>query len=143
MTTTSITRQLLSINQRIKVTADLFGIHFPMRIEPCIYSITDKLAIAYTGGYWSLYKLSNGGFYMKPADDIVFEVICDNGFEGKLSADALGITACLYAYSHFSFSDNPALAEPCAPHFHLLREFMLEHKEARGILGAIDLILKT
>ncbi len=138
MTTTSITRQLLSINQRAQITASLFGIHFPMRIEPYIYGITGKLAFAYTGGYWSLYKLSNGGFYMKPADDIVFDVTCDNGFEGKLSADALGIAACLYAYSHFSFSSSPALAEPCAEQYHLLRDFMFEHAEAGAILRAID-----
>ena len=136
--TKAITRQLVSIDQRIKVTADLFGIYFPMRIEPYVYSIAAGLASDYTGGFWHFYTLSNRGFYMAPDDDKLFDVICDNGYEGKLSADALGITACLYAYSHLSFRDNLALAEPCAEHYHLLREYMLEHVEASAILRAID-----
>ena len=45
------------------------------------------------------YTLSNDGFYMAPSGDEVFHVACDNMFEGDISADALGITACLYAYT--------------------------------------------
>ncbi|HBE92830.1 MAG TPA: antirestriction protein, partial [Gammaproteobacteria bacterium] len=36
---------------------------------------------------------------MAPSDERIYHVTCDNMFEGDLSADALGITACLYAYS--------------------------------------------
>ena len=52
-------------------------------------------------------------------------------------ADALGITTCLYAYSHLSFSDG-RFARVCACHYHRLREFMLEHPEVAAILGATD-----
>jgi hypothetical protein len=55
-----------------------------------------------------------------------------------LSADALGITACLYAYSHLSFNRRDGLAELCAEQFHLLREYALDHPEAGGIMAAID-----
>jgi hypothetical protein len=75
---------------------------------------------------------------MAPCSDQLYQVSCDNGYEGKLSADALGITACLYAYSHLSFSSNQAFAEICANHYHLLRGYMLEHEEASKILAAID-----
>jgi hypothetical protein len=61
-----------------------------------------------------------------------------NGYEGNLSADALGITVYLYAYSNLSFSDIRDFAETCAEQFHLLRDYMLEHPEVQGILGAID-----
>jgi hypothetical protein len=44
----------------------------------------------------------------------------------------------LYAYSHLSFSDHEGFAATCANHYHWLRAFMLEHKEARHILKAID-----
>jgi len=91
----------------------------------------------YKGGYWEFYTLNNGGFFMAPADDRVFHVTCDNQFEGDLSADALGITACLYAYSNLSFSGG-SFARECARHYHLLREYMLEHPEVRAILGATD-----
>lgn len=137
-TTTNITRTLVSSNQRIQVAADIFGIHFPMRLEPFIYAITDKLAHDYNGGYWEFYTLSNGGFYMVPQSYLPFDVSCENGFEGKLSADALGITVCLYAYSHLSFGNHSRFTEICAQQYHWLREFMLGHDEAGSILQAID-----
>jgi hypothetical protein len=55
-----------------------------------------------------------------------------------MSADALGISSCLYAFSYISFTDNQALAELCARHFHLLREYALDHPEAVSIMAAID-----
>jgi len=138
MTHSIITCQQVSDKHRIKHTADLFGISFPLHIEPAIYSITSNIAAEYEGGYWEFYSLSNGGFYMAPSEDSQYQVSCENGYEGKLSADALGITACLYAYSHLSFSSNASFAEICANHYHLLRTYMLEHKEASVILSAID-----
>jgi hypothetical protein len=119
------------------ITERLFGIHFPLRMEPIVYGITDRMAEDYTGGYWEFFTISNGGFYMAPSDDRVYHVTCDNMFEGDLSADALGITACLYAYSHLSF-DNGGFAQECARHYHLLREYLMEHPEVRAILGATD-----
>ena len=55
-----------------------------------------------------------------------------------MTADALGITACLYAYSHLSFSDRAGFPETCARQYHLLRDYALEHVEAKCILAAID-----
>lgn len=138
MTITNITRTPVSSNQRIKYTADKFGIRFPLNIEPAIYAIAGNIAAEYSGAYWEFYSLSNGGLYMAPDLDKRYTVCCINGYEGLLSADALGITACLYTYSHLSFSSNAAFAEVCANHYHWLRAYMLEHAEARSILGAID-----
>lgn len=138
MCTTTITRERLVDNQRTSITAGLFGVHFPLLVEPLVYALTESMSREYRGGYWQFYRLSNGGFYMAPDSERYFPVACQNGYEGILSADALGITACLYAYSHLSFLDNPTLAEACAEQYHLLREYMLEQTEAEGILGAID-----
>ena len=138
MTRPQISRQQVSDKNRIQHTAALFGIHYPLNIEPAVYSITSNIATEYKGAYWEFYSLSNGGFYMAPCSDKAYKISCDNGFEGKLSADALGITACLYAYSHLSFTANPAFADICSNHYHWLREYMLEHKEASVILSAID-----
>ena len=109
-----------------------------MKLEPLIFNLTDHIADNYSGGYWDFYTLSNGGFYMSPCSDEPFNVSCENGFEGRLSADALGIMVCLYAYSHLSFSDKNGFDEVCAEHYHLLREFALDHDESRGIFSAID-----
>jgi len=138
MTRSQITRQQVDDKQRIQHTADLFGIHYPLNIEPAVYSITSNLASEYRGAYWEFYSLSNGGFYMAPCSNTHYQVSCDNGFEGKLSADALGITACLYAFSHLSFTANPAFADICSNHYQWLRAFMLKHVEASAILAAID-----
>jgi hypothetical protein len=55
-------------------------VHFPLKLEPVIYGITELMAHGYSGGYWEFYTLSNGGFYMAPAEDRVFHVTCDNVF---------------------------------------------------------------
>jgi len=132
-----ITSQLVADDQRIPLTARLFGIHFPVRLEPFVFGMAGTLAAGYHGGYWQFHALSNGGFYMAPRSDRNFNVACDNGFEGQLSADALGVVCCLYAYSHLSFGDG-AFAGTCAEHYHLLREYMFGHAEVRSILRAID-----
>lgn len=132
-----ITRKLVVTNQRVKITAGLFGLAFPMRLEPAIFSIAGNLAAEYDGGYWEFYTLSNGGFYMAPASEEQFSVSSQNGYEGSMSADALGATACLFSFSLLSFGDG-AFAEVCAGQYHLLREFALDHAEAGSIMQAID-----
>ena len=119
-----ITRICLNEKERIDHTAKLFGILFPLRLEPFIFDMAGRLSMDYQGGYWEMYQLSNGGFYMAPDEDIPFTVSSENGYQGTMSADAFGITICMYAFSHLSFSDNPELAETCAEQFHLLKEYM-------------------
>lgn len=124
--------------ERLEHIAHTFGPRFPLQIEPLAYVLTAELAPAYNGGYWEFYALSNGGFYMAPASDDDFAVICENGFVGTLSGDALGIAVCLHSFSHLSFSSNEDLAKMCTEHYHLLREFMMDHAEAGSILKATD-----
>ncbi len=132
----TIYRVKLNEDERINYPAYHFGDNFPFRIEPFIYNMARRLSNDYQGGLWIMYELTNGGFYMSPDSDTPFKVVCMNGYEGKMSADAFGITVCLYAYSHLSFSEE--LADVCGEQFHLLRDFALDHCEARKIFSAID-----
>jgi len=132
-----VTRELVPDDQRMAIVEKLFGMAFPLQLEPVVYGITDRMAEEYTGGYWDFYTLSNGGFYMAPAEDRVFHIKCQNMYEGDLSSDALGIVSCEFAYSNLSFSLSD-IAREYARHYHLLREYMVEHPEVREILGAID-----
>ena len=135
---TTIQRKTIPTSQRLRHTVTLFGAHFPLRLEPVVYTFADRLSEDYDGGYWTFYELSNGGFYMAPEVDTPFRVCCDNGFEGSLSGDALGVTVCLYAYSHLAFGNPSQFTETCAEQYHRLRDYALDHPEARGILAAID-----
>lgn len=132
----TIHRIQLNETERLNYTANHFGDNFPFRIEPFIFDMARNLSSDYTGGYWHMYELTNGGFLMCPDSDTSFHVTCMNGYEGILSADGFGLTVCLYAFSNLSFS--PALADVCAEQFHLLREFMFEHPECQVILAATD-----
>ena len=140
MTQTSllpVSRELVPEDQRMSVVERLFDMAFPLQLEPVVYGITDRMTEEYSGGYWDFYTLSNGGFYMAPADDRGFHVKCQNMYEGDPSADALGITSCLYAFSNLSFSLSD-IAREYARHYHLLREYSMDHAEVREILAATD-----
>lgn len=124
--------------QRLAYTAKLFGIRFPLYVESFVFDTAGSLCEAYSGGFWHFHALSNRGFYMAPDQAESFHLICTNGFEGDLSADAFGIAVCLYAYSHLSFSGDTDFAAICAQQYHWLRDFMMQHTDVRAILGAID-----
>jgi hypothetical protein len=109
-----------------------------LRLEPVIYGITERMAPDYHGGYWQFYTLDNGGFYMAPEGDQVYQVRCMNHWAGTLGAQALGISATLYGFSHCSFSPKKEVGQLFARHYHLLREFMFTHPEVASILRAID-----
>ena len=132
-----IKRTLIKEADRATHTADLFGVHFPLHFEPLVYATANSLSPDYKGGYWDFFALSNGGFYMAPTGDNRYHVVCENGFEGELLADAFGVTVCLYAYSQLSFS-GMLIADMCAQQYHWLREYVLEHPEVDGIMAATD-----
>jgi hypothetical protein len=74
---------------------------------------------------------------MAPHSDSQFNVSCENGFEGQLSGDAIGITACLYAYSHLSFSGKSGFDEICAQQYHWLRDTCLTMLKRRLSWGPL------
>jgi hypothetical protein len=82
------------------------------------------------------FELSNGGFYMAPNSGPYKFGVYSNGFEGTLSGDAAGITVCLFTFSHLSFQQPTE--DVFSRHFYALREFAMDHKEARSIFAAID-----
>ena len=133
-----ITKKLVTAQKRTSHTARLFGLNFPMRLEPVVYTITDRIAEDYLGGFWDFWELSNGGFYVSTRSDKYFNVCCDNGYDGAMSANALGITVCLNAYSNLSFGTESQFTHTCAQQYHWLRDYALDHDEARAIFRAVD-----
>lgn len=137
MTTNIITNNIVPEVDRMAIVDRLFGIAYVLKLEPAVFSIAEALSEEYRGGFWEFHELTNGGFYMAPRFDTELTLSCENGFEGKMSPDAFGITAMLYAYSELSFGDD-RLAQVCAEHYHLLREYAAQHPEAKLIHQAID-----
>jgi hypothetical protein len=81
-------------SERLPILPRHFGRHM-LTVEHAVYSFMRRLSSEYTGGYWIYVELSNGGFYMAPTHEAPVNVRVDtNGFEGPMSADAAGITAC-------------------------------------------------
>lgn len=113
MTTPTIINTTVPQSERMNIVDGLFGMAYMLKLEPAVFSIAEALAETYIGGYWEFHVLSNGGFYMAPRHDTKFTVSCDNGFEGKLSPNAFGITVCLYAFSELSFGGD-RMAQTCA-----------------------------
>jgi hypothetical protein len=108
---------------------------YMLTIEDAVYTFMRHLAQDYLGGYWHFYELSNGGFYMAPDCAPLDLRVNGNGFERQMSADAAGITACLFAFSHLSFRNQNGTF---SSHYYQLRDFALEHPEGAAILAAID-----
>ncbi len=137
MTANIITATLVPEASRMDVADRHFGIRFPLTVEPMIFQFATQIAETYTGGYWHFYTLSNDGFFMAPRIDGEFHVVPDNGYEGTLSAEALGITVCLYAYSNLSFGEG-RFGETCADLYQRLYGFAMQHSESPAIRAAID-----
>ncbi len=131
-----ITAREVPTARRIRHVAALFGVAFPLLLEPKVFGTASMLSPDYSGGHWRFVALSNGGFYMAP-DRERLSVVSPNGHRADMSGDAFGIAACLFAYSGLSFRGD-ALAVTCAEHFHMLREFAICHPEGGAILAVCD-----
>jgi hypothetical protein len=130
--------QPLSEGHRSAYTTLLFGSSFPLLVEPMVFTFAARLSVAYTGGLWQLYALSNGGFYMAPHGHVEFPVVSPMGLEGELSACAFGMTACLHAFDHLARVSSGRLAQACAEQYSLLRSHALDSAEAGSILESIS-----
>ena len=49
----TVTRELVPEDQRLVVIERLFGMAFPLQLEPVIYGITERMAEDYTAGIGS------------------------------------------------------------------------------------------
>jgi len=137
-----VSEQTLLASTKIEGDARINALpkHFPQSflvVENVVYSFAKKLCSAYSGARWEFYEISNGGFFMTPAlsAKLDVEVPFGNGYEGKMSADAFGVTVCLFAYSYMS-EMHPI--SDFAEYYWRLRDFAGNHAEAAAIFSAID-----
>jgi hypothetical protein len=130
-----ITSSVVPEELRLNVLPRYLGRHY-LTGESYVYDWAARLDRSYQGGLWHFFTLSNGGFYMAPADASRVHVRWHlNGYSDMMGADAFGIVVTLFALCH--------LAEKCGDdriigHYHSLRAFATQHVEAANILRAID-----
>jgi hypothetical protein len=124
----------VSDEERSRTLPRHFGANYII-VEDAIYSWMDQLSEQYSGGFWQFYELSNGGFYMAPTYEGLAVQVEGKGYQGRMSGDAAGIVACLFAFSHLSFRIRDDMF---ARHYQLLLPFAAEHREAGAIVAAID-----
>lgn len=107
-----------------------------LSFETGLYSKLRSITDDYDGGYWEMYELSNGSFYMAP--DVIQRLrlsIPTNGYEGEVSADAAGIIVSLFSLNVLCWI-RPS--EHLNDLYYGLRDYAAEHPEGVEIFGAID-----
>lgn len=114
----------------------LFGHRFFFKGETLLYTFMQWLSPGYLGGYWQFMETCRQPLYLVPTGQPRYRICCrTNGYEGEVSADAAGIIATLFTFSHLSFeAQNDHIAEA----FHRLRNHAGDHPEAAAIFSAID-----
>ncbi|MBB4000137.1 antirestriction protein [Aureimonas pseudogalii] len=127
---------IVADSRRMTFLPALFGPRRMVAGEATIYNVMGQLSPEYRGGLWDFLELDGKPLYMRHDGEGRIGIQWHgNGFEGIVSTDAAGIIACLLAFSSLSFDDPTDLM---ADAFHRLREFALDHPEARTIFRAID-----
>ncbi len=116
------------------------GIPQWITLEPRIFAWMDRFCTDYQGGIWQFYTLSNGGAFMAPEPDdgdddpwTLFNSMNSN--DAVMSAEAAGIAVCLLTYSHHACR---TMCSAMTGHYDRLRDYALQHAEARAILAIID-----
>lgn len=110
--------------------------------ENAVFNWMDRNALAYNGGFWDFYDLSNGGFYLQPPKG--YMITTPNGFMGDVTAQEAAIIVTLMMLSHFTFvTYEKGQQEDCeriSAYFHQLRDFIftLSPESQTKILNAID-----
>ena len=105
--------------------------------ERAVYQFMTWLAPDdYVGGLWHFHERDGQPLFLSPDADKRFRIFCEtNGYMGEVSAEAAGIIATLFAFSHLSFRyDDDELAEG----YGRLYEHAANHPEAAAIFQAID-----
>ncbi|HHR6503007.1 TPA: antirestriction protein [Providencia alcalifaciens] len=126
---------------RLKFLPSKLG-RYCIAFENAIYHWMTRNAVAYNGGYWDFYTLSNGGFYLQPTKG--YMLTSPNGFMDDVSAQEAGIIVTLMMLSHFSFvmyeKEHHEDCERISDYFHQLREFIftLSAESQSTIFRAID-----
>ncbi|RST86548.1 antirestriction protein [Aquibium carbonis] len=131
------TASLVPDERREDFLPTLFGLPLLIVAENTVYSLMERLSPHdYGGGFWDFYEYRGRPLFLAPTSKPRFRIICEtNDYEGEVSAEAAGIIATLFAFSHLSFRFNSDLL---AQGYGRLHSYCAGHPEASEIFQAID-----
>ncbi len=124
-------------NCRPQFLPALFGHSLLIVAENTVYTILERLSpLDYGGGFWEFYENEGHPLYMAPKTDRRFRITGDiTMYRGEVSADAAGIIATLFAFSHLSFRYQ---SDRLCDGYSRLYAYAAYHPEAAEIFQAID-----
>lgn len=140
MSISEVTPQTASIvpeERRQEFLPTLFGLSLLIVAENAVYNFMDRLSpLDYGGGFWDFYEHDGKPLFLAPQSKSRFRITGEiTGFQGEVSAEAAGIIATLFAFSHLSFQyQSDYLSEG----YGRLYAYAAEHQEASEIFQAID-----
>lgn len=136
-TTTPCPATLVPEDRREKFLPALFGLPLLIVAENAVYSMMERLSSRdYGGGFWNFYEDKDGPLFLAPTSRPRFRIESEiTEYRGEVSAEAAGIIATLFAFSHLSFRyESDRLAEG----YERLYGYSARHPEASEIFQAID-----
>lgn len=135
--TTPHVATLVPDNRREMFLPALFGVRHLIAAENTVYTFMDRLSPQdYGGGFWNFYECDGRPLFMAPQSTSRFWIESDiTQFRGEVSAEAAGVIATLFTFSHLSFRfESDLLVEG----YHRLHAWCDGHPEASEIFQAID-----
>lgn len=122
---------------RERFLPSLFGLPLLIVAENAVYTFMERLSPSdYGGGFWNFYEYAGQPLFMAPTSRPRFRI--DNQiteYSGEVSAEAAGIIATLFTFSHLSFRYE---SDRLVDGYHRLYDYSTRHPEARAIFAAID-----
>lgn len=140
MSISQVTPQTASVvpdERRLDFLPTLFGRSLLMIGENAVYSLMERLSpLDYGGGFWDFYEHEGEPLFLAPTSKSRFRITGEiTGFQGEVSAEAAGIIATLFAFSHLSFQHQ---SEHLSEGYGRLYAYSADHAEASEIFQAID-----
>ncbi|WP_313666010.1 antirestriction protein [Shinella sp.] len=128
---------IVSEEGRLAFLPSLFGRSLLIIAENAVYGFMEKLSpLDYAGGFWDFYEQDGQPLFLAPRSTARFRITGDvTGFQGEVSADAAGVIATMFTFSHLSFRYQ---SERLCDGYSRLYAYSASHPEASEIFQAID-----
>lgn len=134
-----ITASAVPESRRMAFLAERFGTLAIDEGERAVCASMSRIAGDYQGSYWEFYRLTNGGFFVAPVSAPRWRIaVHGNGFDGVLSADAVGVVVTLFALFRLAFEfDDSGTGDHMVWNCCRLLDYAERLPESRSILQAI------